>query len=405
MCNRRATRSSIIRQRIAIFATAIFWLALVDTSLAQDFGTVDNGLPDFTQMNLEDLVKQDVKVRERLEGTRKLTLQEGILGGHVHSAGEWMIGYNYSYMYMDGNRIGTNRISTSDVFADGFMVSPTRMTMDMHMVHLMHAPSERFTWMAMAPFKQLTMDHTTAMGGQFTTQTGGIGDVSLSGFFTFLDTERKVYSGRIESGPNTKSSTKKNGEWCRNWDELRQAYLALAMYFPTGSIDEHGATPMNPNAKLPYPMQLGSGTFDLEPGITFQSLTENWAWGLRAGYLARLGRNKYDYALGDRFSGSFWASRKINQRWAFDMRLDSTLWGNIRGADPELNPAIVPTARPDLIGGNRLDYVIGLSFYVPEGALTGNRIHAEIGVPLYQSLNGPQLETDWLLKTGWSWTY
>ncbi|MCH7688208.1 MAG: hypothetical protein IH899_16250 [Planctomycetes bacterium] len=177
------------------------------------------------------------------------------------------------------------------------------------------------------------------------------------------------------------------------------------MHFPTGSIDERDATPMNPNAKLPYPMQLGSGTYDLKPSLTFLSITEKWAWGTQAAVLFRLGRNKHSYSLGDRFNASIWASRKLSDSHSLDIRLDETIWGDVDGADPELNPMMVPTARPDLQGGNRLDLWLGTTYYIPEGRLEGNRLHVEVGVPLHQSLNGPQLETDWLLQSSWSWTY
>ncbi|MCE2421999.1 MAG: hypothetical protein J4G03_01570 [Gemmatimonadetes bacterium] len=36
-----------------------------------------------------------------------------------------------------------------------------------------------------------------------------------------------------------------------------------------------------------------------------------------------------------------------------------------------------------------------------DGALRGHRIAAEWHVPVYQNLNGPQLETDWVLTIGW----
>jgi hypothetical protein len=373
-----------------------------DSLPVQELQTVDDALPDFTSMSLEELVEQDTTVNERLQATRALTLQDGILGGHVHNAGEWMIGYRSTFMDMDGNRSGSNRLSTADVFAQGFLVSPTRMTMQMQMLHVMYAPSDEVTWMAMAPFKRLKMDHVTATGVPFTTQSEGIGDVSLTGFYTFYNAERKVFSGRLEPGCGSKT----NGDrWCNSWDELRQAYFGLTMHFPTGSIDERDATPMNTNAKLPYPMQLGSGTYDLEPSLTFQSVNETWAYGLTGKMLFHLGRNKHSYSLGDRFSASAWASRKLSDQFALDMRLDETIWGDVNGADPELNPMIVPTARPDLRGGNRLDFWLGTTFYVSEGTLKGNRLHVEFGVPLQQSLNGPQLETDWLFQTSWSWTF
>ena len=46
---------------------------------------------------------------------------------------------------------------------------------------------------------------------------------------------------------------------------------------PTGSIEEKGA-----NGVLPYPMQLGSGSFELMPGVTFTTTQGNWSFGGQA---------------------------------------------------------------------------------------------------------------------------
>ena len=35
-----------------------------------------------------------------------------------------------------------------------------------------------------------------------------------------------------------------------------------------------------------------------------------------------------------------------------------------------------------------------------QGVLEGQRLFAEFGVPIYQNLDGPQLETDWVLNIG-----
>ena len=48
---------------------------------------------------------------------------------------------------------------------------------------------------------------------------------------------------------------------------------------------------------------------------------------------------------------------------------------------------------------------MGLNFYVPHGVLKGNRLSIEGGMPVYQSLAGPNLKTDWLITVGWSYTF
>ena len=72
------------------------------------------------------------------------------------------------------------------------------------------------------------------------------------------------------------------------------------------------------------------------------------------------------------------------------MDLDWQHWGGISGADPDLNPGIVPTADPDLRGGERLDLGVGVTFLVKQGqGSQGLRLALEGGLPIYQSLDGP----------------
>ena len=61
----------------------------------------------------------------------------------------------------------------------------------------------------------------------------------------------------------------------------------------------------------------------------------------------------------------------------------------------------VPTARADLRHGERIDMIAGVNFIVPGGALTGNRLALEFSMPVYQKLDGPQLETDYKVMAGW----
>ena len=42
---------------------------------------------------------------------------------------------------------------------------------------------------------------------------------------------------------------------------------------------------------------------------------------------------------------------------------------------------------------------------VREGPLAGTRFAVEGGVPVYQNLDGPQLETDWVLTAGFQYAF
>ena len=97
-----------------------------------------------------------------------------VLGSHTHLKGEWMVGYKYMIMGMDGNLDGTPQLTTQDVL-DSYMVSPLAMTMEMHMVDVMYAPSDALT--LMVPYMRLAMDRTNRMATDFTTDANGVGDL------------------------------------------------------------------------------------------------------------------------------------------------------------------------------------------------------------------------------------
>lgn len=293
----------------------------------------------------------------------------GVMGDHVHGKGEWMLSYRYMFMSMDGNRDGTENLSTNDVLED-FMVSPEDMTMEMHMLGVMYAPSDNLTLMGMLPFVSKEMDHVTRMGTNFTTNSSGLGDIKFTGLYQILNQNRQA------------------------------VHLNLGFSLPTGSIDERDDTPAGDDVILPYPMQIGSGTVDLRPGVTYLGQSDNWSWGAQANTVLRLGENNRGYTVGNRYQLTGWTARKLNDNVSLSLRLDGETWEDYDGADPALNPAVIPTADPDLRGGTRLDVGVGLNTYFPDSFLPGGRLAAEFEFPVYQSLDGPQLETDWQFTVG-----
>ena len=327
-------------------------------------GSTRSEEPDYTELSLEELMQLDV-------------LSTNVLGTHTHPAGEWMIGYEFMFMSMDGNRDGTGRLSPDDVLAD-FPVTPTTMDMQMHMIHVMYAPSNDWTLMVMVPYLRLSMDHVMRSGVEFTTKSAGIGDVKVEALYTVL--------GDVQS-------------------DRHRLVLHGGLSFPSGSIDKKDDLPTGPNQQLPYPMQLGSGTYVVLIGVSYLGESESWAWMGQAKGVIRLGENDREYTVGDRLHVEAWLARRLTDALAVNAQLEGQLWGNHEGADPALNPNMVPTADPDRRGGERLDLSFGLQLYSGAGTFDGQRLGVQIGFPIYQSLNGPQLETDWILSVAWSWTF
>ena len=294
----------------------------------------------------------------------------GVMGDHAHEGGEWMLSFRYMRMGMDGNRTDGDRVTSADVLT-GFPVAPLRMPMEMYMAGVMYAPTDRVTLMGMVPVLRTSMDHRTRRGGEFTTTSGGAGDVRVSALVGVMDTARQ------------------------------RVHLNLGFSAPTGSIDERDDTPVATNARLPYPMQVGSGTWDLLPGLTYLGQTDQWSWGAQGIGTLRLGENEYDYALGHRFASTGWLSRLLSDNASVSVRLALDTWGNVSGADPALNRAMVATADPSRRAGARADVGVGLNLYGRAGALSGHRLSLEVLAPVYQDLDGPQLETDWTVIVGW----
>lgn len=360
-CTERAPTS--LEPRLTRVRKAIcgFLLALMVTfGWADALAQAQEPPSDFSELSLEELMEVDVTTID-------------VLGTHTHFAGEWMFAYMYMFMRMDGNRDGTDSLSADEVLQD-FPVTPTDMNMEVHMAAVMYAPSDDLTLMAMLPYIRKSMDHVTRTGVRFTTEPEGFGDLVVKALYTFY----------------------------RVGFDRHRLLVNAGLSFPTGSIDERGvlADPAQGEQQLSYPMQLGSGTFDLLPGISYLGQTTNWAWAVDALVTIRLGENSRDYTLGNRYR----LSGRIDRRWtdwlSSSVRIDGQMWENIDGADPDLDPTRVPTNDPDRRAGRRLDLLLGVNLYAPRGPLKGLRIAIEGGVPLYQSLDGPQLETDWLLTAG-----
>lgn len=311
----------------------------------------------------------------------------GVMGDHLHKKGEWMFSYRYMTMGMKGNLIGDDNVSpefiTNTVQANGgpIRVVPTEMTMDMHMLGAMIAPSDTVTLMAMLPIIDKEMDHITFAGmnpnlriGGFTTRARGIGDMKLSGLIGLYD------------------------------DGVTKIHLNAGLSVPTGSITRRDDvfTPMGmtANLRLPYAMQLGTGTWDLLPGITIQSRSGDFSYG--AQYMGRfhLGENDEDYSWGDKHELTAWIAYQWAPWISTSLRLKGITQQEIEGRDLNI-AAPVTTADPDHFGGERIDLLGGINIAIPSGRLKDHRFALEVGAPIYQDLNGPQMETDYTVTVGW----
>ncbi len=303
----------------------------------------------------------------------------GVMGDHMHHAGEFMLSYRFARMRMDGNRDRTANQTDGDVLRDGFMATPTDMDTNVHMFGLMYAPTDWVTLMAMLPYVEKQMDHVTAMGGSFNTESDGIGDFKFGSMWRLFENEN------------------------------HHVHLNLGASFPTGGIRHSDRTP-GPgglaNNTLPFPMQIGSGTYDVMPGMTYMGHASWLSWGLQSIGTIRSGKNEAGWRMGHRADTTAWVARPWTEWMSTSFRAQYSWWGNYAGDENRPPPrTAIPTADPDRRAGHRIDLLPGVNFIVPLGPLRKHRFGIEAGFPVYQWLDGPQLELDWRVVAGWQFAF
>lgn len=320
----------------------------------------------------------------------------GVMGEHRHKTGEVMLSYRVMHMEMAGYRSGTNGLSPEQVVTrpnsffglpgqpPNLRVAPTSMTMDMHMFGAMYAPNDRLTLMAMLPYVTKQMDHITFAGpvgttrlGTFKSQSEGWGDLKISTLYGL-------------------------GAWGNH-----KLHLNFGVSLPTGSTTER-ATVLAPTGalmtmRMPYGMQLGSGTVDLLPGITYSARAGNTGWGTQLAGVIRTAKNN-GYHLGNEVALTSWASYQPKPWISLSGRIEAKSVGTVSGRDSRMvGPS--PTLDPDNYGGETVTLFAGVNLAAQKGALRGHRVAFEIGAPVYQDLNGLQLETDWIATLGWQYAF
>ncbi|RKU08149.1 hypothetical protein C6503_23495 [Candidatus Poribacteria bacterium] len=304
----------------------------------------------------------------------------GVMGDHGHKIGELMCSYRFMVMDMQGLQSDTTSVEIAEVLKD-FMMAPTTMQMQMHMVGMMFAPRDELTLMAMANYQILRMEMEGAhhhMGGHHGHPVGphemsssGVGDAKLEALLTFWKRPRLTLLGNI------------------------------GISLPTGSISQK----RDSGVFLPYPMQLGSGSFEALPGVTLSGYYGNWSYGGQLRGIFPLHTNSQAYRHGNAATATVWGARQINDWLSLSGRLFFTHWRNITGNNPELNPLMSPSHRPDWRGGQRLDIAISSNLIAPTGTFVGQHLAVEFQMPVYQNLISTQLKTTWRLMVGWHYAF
>jgi hypothetical protein len=327
----------------------------------------------------------------------------GVMNAHMtERAGDFMVAYSYVHDRQKGDMItGSRRAGDAEVLAScgqaGCPVRPAGMTMHMHMLHLMYAPTDDVSLMLMPQMMSMSMRNTALEGGFYTALGGhahGAMDLSSHTTGRFGDTTAAV-AVRVPAPARM------------------NAHVTLGVSIPTGSVDHrmahHGGDLMD------FGMQTGSGTWDFLPSLTLTGTDGRWSWGGQLNAVLRPDRrNKSGYVLGDRFEATSWASWRAHERISLSVRGIYTAQGRVRGAlrgDNAVVDALGNTSYVHALhnpadlaantGGRYLDVGIGASVLLPGREASGDRVAIEWIAPVSEKVNGYQLERTGRLSVHW----
>lgn len=308
-----------------------------------------------------------------------------VVGDRTYPLGELSVSYRFMGMAFDGQRIGESPVSMAQVL-DLFFIAPTRQEVTMHLFGAAYGLHERVTLEATLPvLVSKMMEAVTGAGDQFSDQTGFTGDDDRWGFG---DVELRGHLNAYRQGPY-------------------RLHATLGLSVPVGSFYQNWVTPVSSpsETRAPYPMQIGSGTWDLMPGFTFLAMNDLASTGIQVNTVVRLHDNELNYNLNHRFEGSVWGAYQVSDLVSISARLLAMKWLDVQGADPSMNRNLNPAAHPDLQGGTRVEMPLGMNVFFPEGFLEGHRVGIEASLPIFEDLNGPQLEHGWTITLGWEYAF
>jgi Protein of unknown function (DUF3570) len=392
----------------------------------------------------------------------------GVMFTHtLDKAGDIMLGYRYMWNNQDGNMLHQDSaVSLASLQNKGCfsgqghfnncLAAPKSMAMHMHMLDLMVAPTDWLTLMLMPQFVNMDMSlrgmpalgdpNGPDIGGVNTTgniihhianghETGGIGDTGMYGLFKLWD------------------------------NPTHKVNLGLGFSAPTGDVDiQLRHAHHKDGGFIHYNMQLGSGTWDFKPSLTYTGKTDKFSWGAQLSGTKRMeSRNKSGFALGDMFQGTAWGGYDLTNWLSASVRGVYTWQGRTKGEYPREKIDFTPTPEaeacpnenfiiddgngnisfdqagfnqciqelrnankeglktaiyqddaayrsnpadlPSNSGGQYVDLGLGLNVNIPDGAFAGNRLSVEWLQPVYTRQTGYQLDRDGALSFTWSYGF
>lgn len=348
------THCIITIPRIVVTTLAMLTMASPILAMAQSTPT------ELADLSLEDLLDFDFDDKSESTTTKK----------------SWKFDYSYHRLNIGGYKSGTTDISFEGVLfrpgetrtGQNYPVVPTYITQEVHGFSASYALNDQIAFSILVPYIRQATDHISIVPGfdNFLLKSEGIGDIALT-----ASHQKKI---------SPKSVLK----------------FSAGLRIPVGSINNTGDTPRNGSdtlERLPYTMQIGSGTLDTAFAMQYVCVEDKLSYGATLNSVVRTGKNKNDYRLGNNIGMGIWAQYAFNHWVQPALRVHVRHIGEIKGRDASL---LVPMAfpfpasitNPSNYGGEKANIALSVRSCPKKDCEISFNI--EYGKPLYQNLNGIQ---------------
>lgn len=288
--------------------------------------------------------------------------------------GQWLISYRYERTSFHGLRDRRDDVSSRELFGSGYTVAGRDLDADVHTLEVHYGATDDWTLFARLPYLHNDLDSETSDGHRFGTNTSGIGDIILGVNHNLVENDGEVW----------------------------RAHLGVGL--PTGSFDERDRDGGGTRQAAPFVVQLGTGTVDLFPGLTYMVQHEEWSYGVGTEARLRLGTNGEGWARSNSLQASLWASRLFAERLSGSLQLNADSHGDYHGSWHDVDPDANPLEDENRQGGTLVELAAGVRYGLPE-PLGASTLGLELGVPIDQWVDGPALDQQWRLALAWQFSF
>ncbi|MEZ6005736.1 MAG: transporter [Planctomycetota bacterium] len=264
---------------------------------------------------------------------------------------------------------GSIPISSADLFARGFQRAPISGVREELHLRAEYGLSEAFTLRLDAPIVNKIVAFEDASAQRTRLRTTGLGDVAIGA------------SVELSRGEESRSE------------------VALDLDMPTGSVTDREPPDPNTNLapRLPYDLQPGHGTWRLRPSFHLARWGADWSAGAGFEYQTSLDESDQGWKPGNALLAQAWYTRRFDESRSVVFAVDYEGQDEVSGQDTALDTSLDPMQLPQNTGGQRFGASIGLHMEVERR----NFLAIEVGVPVWQEVEGVQLEEDYRLRLGW----